>query len=102
MSKELFEKMKQEIDIADWSMLEPHCHTGALICVSKGLDIIEVAVAVAKDDVNQVKRWLDEALLSRPNKGEISQWRKQPHEKIAEFIIVQPYVLMQLIAKLKT
>lgn len=93
----LKDKLTKEIDVADWSMLEEHFERGAMITVSSDLDLIDAAVAVAEDKVELVKEWLREGALVNTSHEDAGSWKKQPHQKIVEFVIVQPYVLVQKI-----
>ena len=91
----LEESFKKEVEVADWSMLKSHFERGVLVSVSQTLDLIEVAVAVAEDSVEVVKEWMRKGDLKNTTVEEAEVWAAKPHEKMAEFLIVQPYVLIQ-------
>lgn len=94
---DLREKLASEKELASWDMLADHYKRGALFGVKSNLDLITVAVAIAEDNVQQVKIWLDNQELYQITQTEVEQLDQNSREKIAEFVIVQPYVLMKLI-----
>lgn len=87
---------RDQIQNTDWYPLEIHHKNGALFIVSHTLDLSAVAKAVANDETQTVKNWLDEALIARPEESQIEQWRQDPYRQIGRFIIVAPYVFVQL------
>lgn len=93
----LIDKFKEEVEVASWSMLEPHYERGALIVVSSEIDLFEVAIAVAEDNTAVVKDWLSKGDVRNASAEDKENWSVAPAEKIVEFLIVQPYVLVQLI-----
>ncbi len=95
MSKELVEKFKEEIDQASWAMLKDHHERGAVFQV-KGVELAEVGAALATDDTSKVKLWLDNKELLKVEDEDSESFSKTLHEKNFNFIIVQPYVLIQL------
>jgi hypothetical protein len=97
----IHEKLKAEIEEADWSMLEAHHERQALILVSSELDLPEVGEKVAQDDVENIKQWMTAGKLGKPEDAQISNWKENPYKKGFRFIIVQPYVLIQEIQELK-
>jgi len=97
----LSEKLKTEIEEADWSMLEPHHERQALILVASDLNLPTVGEKVATDDVDSIKQWMTEGKVSKPEDSQIDKWKENPYRKGFRFIIVQPYVLIQEIQELE-
>lgn len=95
--EEIKEKLKTEIEQADWDMLKVHHDNGAVFIVHGELSLVDAAYAVATDKVNFVKIWLDNGELSRPTNSEVDDFKKEPFKKICDFVIVQPYVLVKLL-----
>lgn len=93
----LKEKLKSEVDQADWDMLAQHHQQGTVFIVSGGVGLLDVAVAIAQDKTDFVKIWLDSGNLARPSDQEVSQFKKNRFEKMCDFIIIQPYVLICLL-----
>ena len=94
---DLKDKLKNEVDQADWDLLKVHHENGAVFCVHGPLGLLDVAVAVAQDKTQFVKIWLDNGELKRPTEDEVAQFEKEPFKKICDFIIIQPYVLIKYI-----
>ena len=94
MDLKLKEKMKQKIDTAKWSYLKPHADRGGLLVVSPDLDLSEVGVLMAQDDVLKIESWLAQQKIERPSEGMLELLEKEPSRTFA-FLIVQPYVLIQ-------
>ena len=97
----VYDKLKAEIEEADWSMLEAHHERQALILVDSELDLAEAGQKVAQDDVEGIKQWMTNGKLGKPEEIQIKNWKENPYNKGFRFIIVQPYVLIQEIQKLK-
>ena len=57
----------------------------------EGLELAEVAAAVASDDQAKVKEWIDDESLRRPTVDEVTAWADDPVAFYA--VIVQPFVL---------
>lgn len=96
MSEELKKKFSEEVESCDWSMLEQHHQRGAAFLVQNSVDLFDAAVALATDDVQSVKNWQTSGELRAPKEEEVNDWAKTPHQKLAKFLIVQPFVLFQL------
>lgn len=93
---ELKEKLKTEVEETDWAPLIQHHENQAVFIVSK-IDLLDAAVAVAKDKVEFIKLWLDSGELRRPSEEEVLKWNANKNLKMAKFIIIQPYVLITLL-----
>ncbi|MAZ49568.1 MAG: hypothetical protein CME65_13490 [Halobacteriovoraceae bacterium] len=91
----LKEKFESEIEKCDWDMLKPHHERGAVFIVGESLELVTVAMALAEDNVSQVKIWLDNKDFYKLE--ETSEFEKEPFRKFAHFLIVQPYVLVKII-----
>ena len=94
--KELIEKFKSEIEKADWEALKTHHERDALFLVDGSLDLYEVGVSIALDDVLSVKSWMDADLIRKPKEEEVSLWEGDQYRFLGSFLIIQPYVILQL------
>lgn len=92
------EQLKQDlanmIGPAQWHNLLPHAARDNLVLVNPGLDLVEVGVAVATDNVNSVQRWISEALISKPTLAQLEDWERDRSRQF-NALIVQPYILIQ-------
>ena len=91
-SNDLRARLADEVGEAPWSMLKAHAERGGLLFVDPGIELLDVAVAVAEDRTEAVAGWMAQELLSRPTAAQMAiddegpQWR---------FIIVQPFVFVR-------
>lgn len=94
--KELIAKFKSELESADWNALKTHHERQALFLVAGDLDLYEVACSIALDDVEAVKGWIGAEKLRQPNDEEVESWSADEYRKLGSFLILQPYVILQL------
>ena len=94
-------KFVNEIEQADWSMLKDHYKRDALFLVDQSLDLCDVAVALAMDKKHFVEHWLSEKLIIRPSEDQAKDWEEKKFEKFTNFLIIQPYVIAQIIPDIK-
>ena len=87
------EKLEKEVGPADWKVIGPHYNRGAIIIVSPELDLIDVAIKVAEDDVELVQDWIKDEMLLRPTPDDAKQWEETGRELTS--IVVSPFVLVQ-------
>jgi len=91
-----FEKEIQEID---WFSLKDHFKRDALFIISQKVDLTVVAEAMSKDQSAVIKAWLGSEDIRRPKEEEVEHWAKDEYKKLANYLIVQPYVLAKLIVQ---
>ena len=92
---ELKKKFQGEIDQADWEMLAPHHERQTLFKVSRDLDIFDVAIDLAIDNVEEVKKYLESNQLTRLEDDEVLEYSKDKNKFFANFLVIQPYVIFQ-------
>lgn len=92
---ELKKKFQGEIDQADWEMLAPHHERQTLFKVSRDLDIFDVAIDLAIDNVDEVKKYLESNQLTRLEDDEVLEYAKNKNKFFANFLVIQPYVIFQ-------
>lgn len=91
----LYEKLQKDIDESDWSLLQPHYERQAIFILSEEIDIAAAGVAMAQDNVETVKSWMENQKLSQPKKEDAEAWGNDLQQRF-KFLIIQPYVLVQL------
>jgi hypothetical protein len=94
---DLRSELSETIDEAEWEWLIPHVKRDAVIVVSSDLDLLDVAEAIANDNIPSVQRWIDEQLISKPSNQQLGQWNNNQQKRF-NTLIIQPYVLVQEIA----
>ncbi len=94
MHEQLRKDLAAMVGSADWHTLIPHAARDSLVIVHAGLDLVDVGVAVATDNVNSVQRWISEALITKPTVEQLENWERDRTQQF-QTLIVQPYVLIQ-------
>lgn len=89
---ELYDKLSEELARVGWRDLRPHAGRGVLFLWTGDASLVEVAIAVARDDRVEVEGWLESGQLSRPTERQLSDW-EAALERPFEYLIVQPFVL---------
>lgn len=90
---ELQNKLRAETGDADWPTLRPHHARGRLRVVDPRLDLVEVGVCVARDEVEQIARWITDGLITRPTNGQIERWENGATR--LRSVVLAPYVFVQ-------
>lgn len=92
--QDLRAELAETLDQAEWNWLSPHAKRNSLIVVAQELDLVDVGVAIANDNVPSVQRWISEQLLYKPSDFQVEVWNRNPTQRF-NALIVQPYVLIQ-------
>jgi len=87
-------ELAEMMDEIEWNYLIPHAKRDAVVIVTLGLDLLEVGVAIANDNVTSVQRWIGEQLIYKPSDDQLHRWNQTPTKRFTA-LIVQPYVLVQ-------
>lgn len=86
-------KFAEDLAEITWSDIQPHAKRDAVIVIDDALNMVDVGVAIANDQVNKVQHWIAEALVQKPSTEQLNLWNEDP-TMIFEALIVQPYVLI--------
>lgn len=81
-----------------WAELAPFFARGVVIRVAPELDLVEIAVAFAKDDKHRVETWISEGSIAGADVPDAKRWEAEQAEFWA--VVVAPWVLAQHIEKL--
>lgn len=76
-----------------WKELQVFFASGATIFVGGGLDLVEVAVQISKDNKAQVAQWMEAGQLARVSDAQALAWYEADAEVWA--VVARPYVLVQ-------
>ena len=91
---DLKEKLSKDIADISWKDLLPHAKRDAVIVVKSGLDLSEVAVAIAQDNTNSVQNWIASNSIAKPTAEQLSAWNDVPQKQFTA-LIVQPFVVVK-------
>ncbi|MDX1977194.1 MAG: DUF2288 domain-containing protein [Pseudanabaenaceae cyanobacterium bins.68] len=81
------------VDLAEWGWLSDLAKRGKVILLSPNLDLVEVGLALAEDDISQVQQWLADRWIYQPTLEQIDAWDNQASSPKFNSLIVQPFVL---------
>jgi hypothetical protein len=87
-------ELTANMDEAEWDWLIPHVQRDSVIVVAQGLDLLDVGVAIASDQVSSVQQWIDEQLIAKPSNTQMGIWNGDRTKRF-QTLIIQPYVLVQ-------
>ncbi len=92
--RDLRAELAENLDEAEWEWLIPHVQRDAVVVVANELDLLDVGVAIALNNVSTVQHWISEQLLAKPSTIQLSNWNGDRTKRFNS-LIVQPYVLVQ-------
>ena len=92
--EDLKTRFNEDITYVKWRDLVPHAQRDAIIFVTKYLDLLEVGVAIAQDDVKSVQSWISKALIHKPYPEQLTTWDAD-YSISFNTLILQPFVLIQ-------
>lgn len=89
-------KLNAETGVLAWCELERHFARGVLIRLAGDLDLVEVALAMARDDKRAVQDWLASGKLAHATSEDARTW----HARQSRFwaVVAAPWVLVQEVA----
>jgi hypothetical protein len=92
--QDLRDQLAESLDEAELDWLKPHIQRDVVVVVHPELDLLDVGVAIARDDVLSVQHWISEQLIHKPSPNQITDWNTDQTKRF-QALIVQPYVLVQ-------
>ncbi len=87
-------ELAESLDEAEWDWLKPHAKRDVVLVVHQQLDLLDVGVAIASDDVLSVQHWINTQQLHKPLPDQLADWNNNQSKRF-QALIVQPYVLVQ-------
>lgn len=91
---ELRAELAKDLDEAEWEWLIPHVKRDSVLIIAKELNLVDVGIAIASDNLRSVQHWISEQLIQKPSETQLSDWNSDPQKRF-NTLIVQPYVLIQ-------
>lgn len=70
--EDLRAELAEMMDEAEWEWLIPHAQREAVVMVTPGLDLLDVGVAIASDNVPAVQHWISEQMIYKPSQEQIA------------------------------
>lgn len=79
-----------------WHDLQTYYARGSVICVSAGLDLVDVAVQLGMDNTECFQGWISSGQIAAVNEEQALAWYEANEELWA--VVAAPWVLVQKIA----
>ncbi len=89
----LHQRLLDQTAMVLWSELERHFARGVLLQVDAALDLVEVAVSIAEDNVQQVSAWKHSGKLKALSDTIAGQW--SAGQPVLWAVVAAPWVLVQ-------
>lgn len=86
-------KLNQDTATIPWRELERFFAAGKVIAVDDGLDLVQVAAAVSRDDKAAVEGWIAGQRLVKVSDEQASDWLAA--DALVWAVVVSPWVLVQ-------
>ena len=93
---ELRAKLASEVGAVGAAALLPHHRRDALLVLQPEHDLLDVAVAIALDSAQEVKRLTVAGNLFKPTLAQVANWIAETGLRF-QFVVLQPFVLAQII-----
>lgn len=90
---ELRARINSETGKVSWQELQPHFARGVVIHVSQGMDLVNVALSLARDDKAAFEKWLCAGSVARVDEQQARDWAGRA--PIFWAVVVAPWVLVQ-------
>ncbi|AJQ95296.1 putative conserved small protein [Gynuella sunshinyii YC6258] len=76
-----------------WRELQVFFASGKTIYVSTDLDLLEVAVAIKRDEADKVRHWQSEGMVGAVTDEQALKWYQA--NSIVWSVVIKPFVLVQ-------
>lgn len=76
-----------------WRELQRFFARGRAVAVDRRLDLVDVALRLARDESSQVQEWMSGGTIGRVSDGQARDWFERDAELWA--VVVKPWVLVQ-------
>ena len=76
-----------------WKELQRYFAQGIVVMVKPGLDLVDVAYEVTRDNEEQVKRWMEAGKLQNVSDDQAREWLQA--NALMWAVVVKPWVLVQ-------
>ena len=94
-NQELIARLNGETAKINWHELQKHYALGNVLAVSEGGDLIQVAIALHKDDSAQIQQWLSEKIVLEVSDQQALAWYESNATVWA--LVIPPFILVQAV-----
>ncbi|WP_428240993.1 DUF2288 domain-containing protein [Gynuella sp.] len=85
--------LNREAAKISWRELQVFFASGKTIYVSPDLDLLEVAVALKRDDADKVRHWQSEGMVGVVTDEQALEWYQA--DSLLWSVVIKPFVLVQ-------
>ena len=86
-------KIVSETAKIPWSELQRFFAGGKVIWITTGLDLVDVAEAIQRDDVTSVQAWTESGKLAAASDEQAKRWIAS--DALLWAVVIKPWVLVQ-------
>jgi hypothetical protein len=96
-NQELIARLNGETAKINWHELQKHYALGNVLAVSEGGDLIQVAIALHKDNSTQIQQWLNEKVVLEVSDQQALTWYESNATVWA--LVIPPFILVQAVSE---
>jgi hypothetical protein len=89
----LHDRINSETARYPWRELQRFFASGAVVAVAPDLDLVEVAISIAKDDTVAVRQWMAEQRIGRVSDLQAQAWLEADAQLWT--VVIKPWILVQ-------
>jgi len=89
----LLDKLNRETSTVRWTALGRFFAAGRVLSVRDGEDLLVTAAALARDDAEAVRGWLDSGRLQPVSDDDARRWQAQ--DALLWAVVIRPWILVQ-------
>ena len=97
---ELIQRLNGETAKIEWHQLQKHYASGNVLLINQDYDLIKVAMAMHRDDTEQIKQWLEKSAVGEVSDSQAQFW--YDNHSIVWALVIPPFVLVQEINATKS
>ena len=96
-NQELIARLNGETAKINWHELQKHYALGNVLAVAEAGDLIQVAVALHRDDTAQIQQWLNEKVVLEVSDQQAIVWYESNATVWA--LVIPPFILVQAVSQ---
>jgi hypothetical protein len=96
-NQQLIARLNSETAKIAWHELQKHYALGNVLAVAEDGDLIQVAIALHRDDTDQVQQWLGDKSVSEVSDQQALAWYECNATVWA--LVIPPFILVQAVGQ---
>ncbi len=92
-TKQLRKNIESESGILNWQELEKHYARGAIRIISSNVNLIDIAIYIAENNIEQISDALAAKTVTKATDSQAMQWQQQ--NSSFRCVVIAPFVLIQ-------